>query len=58
MNAEPEFDPSVRLAADCLVDAYGRDGALVELRKRRQAGDDGGRVNEALAYLKYQEDTQ
>jgi len=53
MNGEPEFDRSVRLAADCLVDAYGRDGALEELRERRQSGADGGRVNEALAYLKY-----
>jgi len=50
-----EFEESVRLAAECYVEAYGLDGAIDQLRERREPGEDNDRVHAALAYLKRQE---
>ena len=44
-----EFDDSIRLAADALVDAEGLDAAIAELNERRI---EEPRAAEALAYLK------
>lgn len=52
---ERTFDDCVTIAADCLVTAHGVEGAIAELQRRRSAGKDNGRVNEALAYLKRKE---
>jgi hypothetical protein len=50
--SERTFDENVTDAADLLEDAYGLEEAIDELQRRREAGEDNGRVNEALAYLK------
>lgn len=50
-----EFEESVRLAAECYVEAYGLDGAIDQLRERREPGGENDRVHAALAYLKRQE---
>jgi hypothetical protein len=49
----PDFDATVTDAADCLVEAHGLEGAIAELQERRSAGEENGRVNEALSYLRY-----
>lgn len=57
-ESERTFDQTVVDAAELYVDAYGLEGAIQELQSRRQTGEDNGRVNEALAYLKRQEAEQ
>jgi len=44
-----EFEESIRLAAECYVEAYGLDGAIAALNDRR---DEEPRAAEALAYVK------
>lgn len=54
-NGERTFDLSVAWAADCYEETYGIEEAIERLQARRKVGEDNGRVNEALAYLRRKE---
>jgi hypothetical protein len=54
-QTERDFEESLRVAADLLEDAYGREEAIAELQSRRQPGEETPRVNAALAYLRYKD---
>jgi len=45
-----DLDDDHRLAVECLVEAYGRAGAIEELQARADAGTDG-ETDRALAGL-------
>jgi len=45
-----DIDDDLRLAVECLVEAYGRAGAIAELQARADAGTDG-QTDRALAGL-------
>jgi len=51
---QPSFDESVADAADCYVAHEGSiDAAIDVLVERRESERLGGRVEEAIAYLRY-----
>jgi len=51
---QPSFDESVADAADCYVANEGSiDAAIDELVERRESERLGGRIEEAIAYLRY-----
>jgi hypothetical protein len=45
-----DIDDDLRLAVECLVEAYGRAGAIEELQARADAGTEG-QTERALAGL-------
>ena len=45
-----DIDDDLRLAVECLVDAYGTQGAIAELQARADAGREG-QTDRALAGL-------
>lgn len=60
MSQQPaRFDETVADAADCVVAHLGSvDAAIEQLAERRKHEDLGGRIEEALAYLRYQEGSE
>jgi len=49
-----DIDDDLRLAVECLVEAYGTQGAIAELQARADAGTDGesDRALAGLAWLR------